>query len=42
MTALHANSKSDTAVLLDSASVALYVDHGPERTDLTYLTTYLE
>lgn len=42
MTALHANSKSDTAVLLDSASVALYVDHGPERTDLTDLTTYLE
>jgi hypothetical protein len=42
MTAWHRNSKADTALLLDVAIAAIDVDQGPERTNLTDQTTYLE
>ncbi len=40
-TLLHRNSKSDTALLLDAAEGDIFVDHGPERTNLSDNTTYI-
>lgn len=42
MTAWHRNSKADTTLLLDTAVSAIDVDQGPERTNLTDHTTYLD
>lgn len=42
MTALHANSKSDTVLLLDTGVADPWTDLGPERTDLVDQTTYIE
>lgn len=42
MTLLHRNSKADTALLLDRDAATITTDLGPERTNLTNVTTYLE
>ncbi len=42
MTALHANSKSDTVLLLDTGVADPWTDLGPERTDLVDQTTYVD
>lgn len=42
MTDLHANSKSDTILLLDTGVADPWTDLGPERTDLVDQTTYIE
>lgn len=42
MTDLHRNSKSDTVLLLDASLADIFVDHGPDRTNIADQTTYID